>query len=58
MKRVLAIAVVLALAVAANACRRIVDLTPLLSDANFVDAGFTDDGHDAIVSFDASIGSD
>jgi hypothetical protein len=54
-----AIIVALLLVLAANACRRIVDLTPVLSDGGFGDAGiFVDDAHDAVAAFDASIGPD
>jgi hypothetical protein len=59
MKRVAVLALVLVLGLAANACRRIVDLTPLLNDAVTGDAGITDDARDAVTSFDAGVvGSD
>jgi|HubBroStandDraft_3_1064219.scaffolds.fasta_scaffold2197734_2 hypothetical protein len=59
MKRGVVLALVLALGLAANACRRIVDLTPLLNDAVTGDGGITDDAHDAVTAFDASVvGSD
>jgi hypothetical protein len=59
MKRGVVLALVVALGLAANACRRIVDLTPLLNDAVTGDGGITDDAHDAVTSFDAGVvGSD
>lgn len=52
-----AIVVVLALVLGVNACRRIVDLTPVVRDAIDSDGGFgpdaVDDTFDAGVAFDA-----
>ncbi len=51
MKRVFVIALVLVLGIAANACRRIVDLTPFRDSATNGDAGL-----DAGLGSDAELG--